>query len=69
MIPVDPDDFEIDEEAMQDMDLWKDEAFQQKVVIESSGTGANEVTTYRLESRDIEFAEMYINVELGGQFE
>jgi hypothetical protein len=69
LIPVDPDDFEIDEEAMQDMDLWKDEAFQQKVVIESSGTGANEVTTYRLESRDIEFAEMYINVELGGQFE
>jgi len=65
LIPVDPDDFEIDAEAMEGTDLWETLNSQEKILVETSGT----TTTYRLEGRGIEFAEMYINVELGGQFE
>ena len=65
LIPVDPNDFEIDAEAMEGTDLWETLRSQGKILTETIGT----TTTHRIESRDIEFAEMYINVELGGQFE
>ena len=69
LIPVDSDDFEIDVSEMQGTDLWNNEGFQSRIITEVSQVGDTELTTYKLESSGIEFAEMYVIVELGGQFE